>query len=145
MPRPYASSVIEASADDVWALLRDFGGLAAWHPALDTCEIEPGPPSPQPGAVRRLTNQAGTFRERLLSVDDAARSLSYEFLESPFPVRRYVSTVRVAPVTDTGHAFAEWWAEFDADGGDEQQLTDTFAKGVFGGGLRAIADRLSGA
>jgi hypothetical protein len=142
MPRPYTSSVIDASADDVWALFRDFGGLAEWHPALDTCEIEPGPESPLPGAVRRLTNPAGTFRERLLSLDDATRTQKYEFLESPFPVRRYISTIRVFPVTDTGRAFVEWWAEFDADGDAEEGLTSVFADAVFGAGLRAAAERL---
>jgi len=135
--------VIDASADDVWALLRDFGGLAEWHPALDTCEIEPGPPSPQVGAVRRLTNQAGTFRERLLALDDAARSQTYEFLESPFPVRRYIATIRVAPVTDSGKAFAEWWAEFDTDADGEKALTEVFADAVFGAGLKAVADHLA--
>lgn len=143
MACPYASSVIDATADDVWALVRDFGGLAEWHPALDTCEIEPGPPSPQVGAVRKLTNQAGTFRERLLGLDDANRTQSYEFLESPFPVRRYVATVRVFPVTDSGKAFAEWWAEFDADADAEKQLTEVFADAVFGAGLRAIAAHLA--
>ena len=143
MPRPYASSVIDASADDVWALFRDFGGLAGWHPALDTCEIEPGPPSPQVGAVRKLTNPAGTFRERLLALDDNARTQAYEFLESPFPVRRYLATIRVAPVTDTGKAFVEWYAEFDADGDAEKQLTDVFADAVFGEGLKAAAAHLA--
>ena len=143
MPRPYASSVIDATADDVWALFRDFGGLSDWHPALDTCEVEPGPPSPQVGTVRRLTNQAGTFRERLLALDDAARTQTYEFLESPFPVRRYVSTIRVYPVTDSGKAFVEWFAEFDADGDAEKGLTEVFADAVFGAGLKAAAERLA--
>lgn len=143
MARPYASSVIDASADDVWALFRDFGGLAEWHPALDTCEIEPGPPSPQVGTVRRLTNQAGTFRERLLSLDDGTRTQTYEFLENPFPVRRYIATIRVSPVTDSGKAFAEWWAEFDTDADAEKQLTEVFADAVFGGGLKAAGQRLA--
>lgn len=142
MPRPYASSVIDASPEDVWALVRDFGGLADWHPALDTCEIEPGPPSPQVGAVRRLTNPAGTFRERLVNVNDTTLTQSYEFLESPFPVRRYLSTIQVHPVTDSGQAFVEWYAEFDADAEAEKQLVPVFADAVFGAGLKAIAERL---
>lgn len=143
MPRPYASSVINAPADAVWSLLRDFAAIADWHPAIDTCEIEPGPASPLPGTVRHLTNPLGVFRERLLSLDDAERSYTYEFLESPFPVRRYRSTIRVAPVSDTGAAFVEWWAEYDADAADEKRLTETFADAVFGGGLRAVREHLA--
>ena len=33
MVQVYASSVIDASADNVWALIRDFNGLPQWHPA----------------------------------------------------------------------------------------------------------------
>lgn len=145
MPRPYASSVIDAPADDVWALMRDFGGLAGWHPAIDTCEIEPGPPNPQVGAVRRLTNQAGVIRERLVALDDGARTQTYTFVENPFGVRRYVATIRVAPVTDTGKTFVEWYADFDGDGdaAAEEQLIGLFQDGVFTGGLRAVAAHLA--
>lgn len=143
MPRPYASSVIDATADDVWALARDFGGLADWLPAIDTCEIEPGPPSPQVGAIRRLTNQAGVIRERLVALDDGARSQTYEFVENPFGVRRYVATIRVAPVTDSGKAFVEWFAEFDADAAAENDLIALFRDGVFATGLQAVAERLA--
>lgn len=145
MPRPYASSVLDATADDVWALVRDFGALADWHPAIDTCEIEPGPPNHQVGAVRRLTNQAGVIRERLVALDDGARSQTYEFVENPFGVRRYVATVRVFPVTDTGKAFAEWYADFDAEGdaAAADQLIGLFQDGVFAGGLKAVAERLA--
>lgn len=145
MPRPYASSVIDATADDVWALVRDFGGLAGWHPAIDTCEIEPGPPNPQVGAVRRLTNQAGVIRERLVALDDGARTQTYTFVENPFGVRRYVATIRVAPVTDTGKAFVEWYGDFDAEGdaAAEEQLIGLFQDGVFAGGLQAVAAHLA--
>ena len=56
-------------------------------------------------------------------------------------MRRYVSTIRVAPVTDTGRSFVEWWSEYDADGGDEATLNETFAGGVYGSGLAALQQR----
>jgi hypothetical protein len=66
---------------------------------------------------------------------------TYLILESPFPVRRYLSTIRVAPVTDTGQAFVEWWSEYDADGSDESILNDTFGGGVYGAGLASLQQR----
>lgn len=79
--------------------------------------------------------------ERLVQLDDDARSYTYTFTDpGPFAVRRYVSTIRVAPVTDTGHAFVEWWSEYDADGGDEAELDKTYARGVYGGGIKALQD-----
>jgi Polyketide cyclase / dehydrase and lipid transport len=95
--------------------------------------------------VRRLTLAGGgVVVERLVAIDDAARSMTYEILESPFAVRRYVSTFRIAPVTDTGRAFMEWWSEYDADAADEEQLTATFANGVYRGGIAGLQKRFGG-
>jgi hypothetical protein len=144
MPRPYASGVVPASADQVWATVRDFNGLPGWHPniAESTLDSESGA---EVGAVRRLVlADGGVVVERLVSLDDDARSQTYEILESPFAVRRYVSTFRVFPVTDTGQAFMEWWSEFDADAADEEQLNATFAGGVYGGGIAALKKLFGG-
>ena len=34
MARSYASTVLAASPDEVWAHIRDFNGLATWHGGL---------------------------------------------------------------------------------------------------------------
>lgn len=72
--------------------------------------------------MRRLTLAGeGAVRERLVSLDDTDRSYTYDILESPFPVRSYRSTIRVAPITATGESFVEWWCHYDADGSDERR------------------------
>lgn len=145
MPRPYASGVVPASADEVWALVRDFDGMPAWHPVIKESSLNPGVPATEVGASRRLTlGDGGVVVERLLAVDNADRSYTYEIVESPFPVRRYVSTIRVTPVTASGQAFVEWWAEYDADAAHEEQLDAAFAGGVFGGGIAALHERFGG-
>ncbi|MGH3390472.1 MAG: SRPBCC family protein, partial [Actinomadura sp.] len=40
MGTSYASAVINASADEVWAIVRDYGNLAEWAPSIESCEIE---------------------------------------------------------------------------------------------------------
>jgi hypothetical protein len=143
MPKPYASAVLPATADEVWAYLRDFANIAEWHPAIASGEMEEGS-GDRVGSIRRLQGPGGeTFRERLLALDDSERSCTYEFVESPFPVRRYQATLRVLPVTDTGQAFAEWWAWYDSDTKDEEWLTKTFGQGVFAAGLTALHERFS--
>lgn len=143
MPRPYASAVVPASAADVWRVVRAFDGLAGWHPGIATSELTSGSAA-EVGAVRLLTLVDGrTVLERLVTLDDGARSYTYEILESPFAVRRYVATIRVAPVTDVDHAFMEWWAEYDADSGDENHLTALFVNGVFAAGIAALRERFS--
>jgi Polyketide cyclase / dehydrase and lipid transport len=144
MPRPYASGVVPASADAVWSLVRDFNSLPQWHPAITGSELTSGSGA-EVGAVRKLTlGDGGIVVERLLVLDDADRRSTYEFLENPFGARRYIATLRVAPVTASGEAFVEWWAEFDADGGDEARLTDLFANTVFGTGIGAIRHHFAG-
>ena len=88
-----------------------------------------------------MLGDGGVVVERLVTLDDTDRRYTYEILESPFPVRRYISTIRVAPVTDVGHAFVEWWSEYDAEGADETGLSDTFAGAVYGSGLAALQQR----
>ena len=65
---------VAAAADEVWAALRDFGAL---HEKLATgfvtdCVLE------EEGAVRLITFANGMqVRERLVTVDDAARRIVY--------------------------------------------------------------------
>jgi hypothetical protein len=145
MPRPYASGVVPASAAEVWSAMRDFNGLPGWHPTIEGSELTAGGSGAEVGALRRLTlADGGVVVERLLVLDDADRSCTYEIVESPFAVRRYVSTFRVAPVTDSGQAFVEWWSEYDADGPDEEGLSQLFAGGVYGAGIKALQERFAG-
>lgn len=140
MPNPYASAVINATADEVWSYVRDFGNIAEWLPSIETCEIE-DPGDTGVGSVRRLTGAGdAVFRERLVALSDAERTLSYDFVESPFPVRNLRATIRVAPVTDTGQAFVEWSGVFDADAGDEERMVKIFTKAVYAAGLEGLGE-----
>jgi hypothetical protein len=144
MPRSYASGVVPASADEVWALVRDFDGLPKWHPHITGSELTAGGSGAEIGAVRRLTlGDGGIVVERLLVLDDPDRSVTYEFVENPFGARRYIATLRVAPVTASGEAFVEWWAEFDAEAADEERLTGFFADGVYATGIGALREQFA--
>lgn len=135
----YASGLVTATAEDVWRLVRRFDGLPEWHPMVLDCEMVDGADPRAVGAyrVQRLAN-GGVARARLVSLDDGARSLRYEMLDGPWPVRRYVATVRVAPVTDSGQAFVEWWGEYDADGDVEAELDRDFRVGTYAAGVEAL-------
>jgi carbon monoxide dehydrogenase subunit G len=64
---------VPASADAVWAVLRDFGGVERLARGFVTgCTLE------EQGAVRLVTFFNGLqVRERLVSLDDAARRIVY--------------------------------------------------------------------
>ena len=64
---------VPASADAVWAAVRDFGGLERLAPGfVAACSVEEG------GAVRLVTFGNGMqVRERLVTLDDAGRRMAY--------------------------------------------------------------------
>lgn len=137
MPEAFASAIVPAAADEVWAVVRDFDGLARWHPAISSSELET--PGHSVGVVRRLTlGDGGQVREVLTALDDRSRTVVYEILTSPFPVRLYRATIRVAPVTSTGESFVEWGVVFDCDSADSDQLVTVFGEGVFEAGLAGL-------
>jgi hypothetical protein len=85
MPKVYVSAVLPVPADRVWAQIRDFAGIAGWHPGIGSGEMEDGSAGDQVGGVRRLIGAGGeVFRERLLALDDGERSYTYTFVDSPF-------------------------------------------------------------
>ena len=139
MVQVYASSVIDASADNVWARIRDFNALPMWHPLIADSRIENSQPSDRVGCIRQFhLRDGGTIRERLLALSDYEYSCSYEILESPMGVDGYVATLKLTPVTDGARTFAEWSAEFECAEGRERELTELIGGGVFQGGFDAL-------
>lgn len=135
----YASGVVAGPVDEVWDLVRRFDGLPEWHPMVRTCEMVDGADPQAVGAYRlqELAN-GGVARARLVSLDDGARSMCYEMLDGPWPVRSYVATVRVAAVTTTGESFVEWWGRYDADADVEPALDRDFRDGTYTAGVEAL-------
>ncbi len=144
MIKVYTSSIIDASADAVWAHIRDFNGLPKWHPAIAESRIEGNWPSDRIGCVRnfRLTD-GGVIREQLLTLSDYDYQCTYSILESPMGVQNYVATLKLTPVTDGNRTFAEWSAEFDTPPGQERKLADDIGQGVFQGGFNALKSYFS--
>ena len=54
------------------------------------------------------------IREQLLALSDNEREKVsiYCILDAPVPLRDYVATVRLRPITDGNRTFAEWTAEY---------------------------------
>jgi len=139
------STVIAAPAATVWAVLRDFNGHALWHPAVAVSELEDGAAGDQVGAVRnfRLTDGA-RIREQLLSHSDRALRFSYCILEAPAPLRNYVASMRLRPVTADDSCFVEWQAAFDPPAAERDRLARFVRDDILAAGLRALRARLAG-
>lgn len=139
MARAYASAIIKAPVETVWSLIRDFNGLPDWIPIVTDSKIEGGLDSDVVGCVRSLHTADGShIRERLLRLDDARHSFTYNFEKPAFPVRNYIATIRLMPVTHTDTTFAEWEATFDEAPEDEGKYVKIISKDVFAAGWKSL-------
>lgn len=140
MARAYASIILRAPVETVWSLVRDFNGLPFWALGVKSSRIENGLDPDVVGCVRSFHLADGTHvRERLLMLDDARRCFSYNFETPAFPVKNYLATLRLYPVTHGDQTFAEWEATFDEAPGDEGKYQRIISQDVFAANFRNLA------
>jgi mxaD protein len=132
---------VAAPVDQVWAAVKDFDSLNKWHPGFSSDEIQKGENS-KVGAVRKLTVKDGpSFTEELLAFDDAKHTYEYRIIESPLPVRDYVSHITVTPGPNGG-SHVTWVGTFKRKStsdtppaGENDAAALKLINGVYGGGL----------
>lgn len=144
MARAYASAIIEAPIEVVWPYMRNFNGLPDFNPAITRSEIEDGLDADVVGCVRSFYLGDGTHvRERLMMLDDARFTMSYNFETPAFPIENYIATVRMYPVTNGDATFCEWEAVFDEAPADKGKYVDIVGNGVFAAGWVALRDKIA--
>ena len=142
MAKVYRSTVLNAPADRVWRDLRDFNGLANWHPMVVSSRIEKDAPADKVGCVRYLQLKDGArIRERLLSLSDYDYACTSAILDSPMDLRDYVATMRLFPVTEGNRCFIEWSADFECSSEKAAELTEGIESGMFQTGFEALKKR----
>ena len=117
------SIIVDASLDEVWAVLRDFNGHEHWHPIVASSAIEDDIDADRVGAVRnfRLAD-GGRIREQLLALSDVDKSFRYCIIEAPVLLRNYVAHVRLRRVTENDTCLWEWSASFDPPPAEKERL-----------------------
>lgn len=142
MVKVYRSTVLDAPAERVWRDLRDFNGLAGWHPLVALSRIENSHPADKVGCVRNYQLKDGArFREKLLSLSDYDYTCISSILESPMDLGDHVATLRLLPVTEGNRCFVEWRAEFECPPGKAAELAETVGDGMFQTGFDALKKR----
>ena len=139
MAKAYASAIIKAPIESVWSIIRNFNGLPNWVPGINNSKIEGNLDADVVGCIRSFYTSDGTHvRERLLTLDDAHHTFSYNFETPAFPIKNYIATVRLMPVTHTNQTFAEWEATFDEAPEDQGKYVKTVSQNVFAAGWKAL-------
>lgn len=138
------SKTIAAPAADVWAVVRDFDGLANWHPAVASSEISEGENN-TPGAVRylMLADDGGAINEKLTDWDDDGMQYSYRIVDGVLPVAHYASTISVsAEGEDTSRL--TWRGQFDAAEGTSDEDARGVITNVYRAGLTTVRMQITG-
>src|SRR5262245_14267959 len=131
---------IKASPQTVWDVVKDYDGLAKWHPAFKGDVIKSGRNNTK-GAVRTLTLEDGaSFDEELLKFDDKKMFFRYRIVgDSPFPITHYISTLSVKKGKG-GTTKVIWQGKFDNKPGSGK--TDQEVVEMINGAYRAGLDNL---
>ncbi|MFN0193612.1 MAG: SRPBCC family protein [Aestuariivirga sp.] len=144
MARAYASAIIRAPVETVWSIVRDFNALPKWTDAIVKSKIEDGLDSDVVGCVRSFHTKDGThIRERLLTLDDARYTFTYNFEKPAFPVKNYIATLHLMPVTHGDTTFAEWEATFDEAPGDQGKYEKHISNAVFAANFASLAAKIA--
>jgi len=144
MTQGYASMLIDAPVEAVWAAVRDFGDMS-WLPGVVDCRIEGGRDSDSVGCVRVFAiGDGATASERLLELDDSRYRFVYSFVKPAFPIENYVATFELIPVTDGNRTFAQWSATFDEAPDDRGKYSDIVSQHVFAAGLASLKGLVAG-
>ena len=87
---------IDRSPDEVWKVVREFGGLDEWMPGVETCTVD--------GDVRTIGTMGIQVKEQLRTIDDGARRISYSVIESPMGnLESHLATIAVDPEGSGAH------------------------------------------
>jgi carbon monoxide dehydrogenase subunit G len=131
------SERVEASADAVWDLFRDFGGIQRFSAGIEKVELE----GSGIGAVRTITVPGGvTLQERLEAFDDRGRRLQYAIVGGPIPVTGYLATIEVKDEGSQGCRI-DWSSHFEPKGINDDQARGMI-EGVYKGGIAGVKKAL---
>jgi hypothetical protein len=131
---------IRGSPKTVWDIVRNFDGLAKWHPAFKDDVIKSGKNNIK-GAIRTLTLDSGeSFDEQLLKFDDSKMFFRYRIMgDSPFPITHYISTMSVKK-SKGAMTKVIWQGKFNnkADSGKTDDEVVEMINGAYKAGLENL-------
>ncbi len=120
---------IAKPADEVWALVGEFGGLDTWMAGVDSCTVE--------GDVRTIETMGMTLTEQLVGRDADARSITYSIVGEGAPVAKHEATITVLE-TGAGTSEVTWDVSVEPD-----EAAPMF-KDIYQGALGQLKDTVEG-
>ena len=126
---------LDTTPEALWSCIRNFGDLS-WVPGGARVEVR----GEGVGQVRIVERPYGKVHEKLTSLDDATRTLTYTIPEGiPFPATDYEAKMVVSD--DGGGGRLSWSCRFEPDGVSAEEVARDIEK-RFRGAIRCIEDFL---
>ena len=119
-----AEITIDRPADDVWAVIGNFGDLM-WMPGIESCELD--------GDDRILGMFGMRIVERQLARDEEGRSLTYGIVDGDMKPEVHRATITVMPAGSG--SFVTWDVETD------DAMVEVM-QGAYTGALGALKEQL---
>ena len=131
------TATITATPDAVWKVVGDVASVSDWVPAIESSSLE--------GDVRTavFTGGGGTAHERIVTREDSGRTYTYEYLDGPLALERYVSTITVSETPDGAGAAVLWEAEFSAGSAEEEAGLRDAISGIYASALSELTSQLT--
>ena len=140
--------VIKAAPAKVWAIVKDFGNMQTWHPAVASDKLEQKKDeNGEMATFRTLTLKGGgEIYEKLRGADDAAMKLRYEIDGGVAPVADYNSYMLVTAGPGAGESTVTWVGRFyrtyklnpPIPAGQDDETAVKFVTGVYDAGLEGL-------
>jgi mxaD protein len=136
--------IIKAEPAKVWAMVKDFGSIHQWHPAVESTKTETK--ADQDGIElphRLLTLKGGgTILEKQTINSDADMKLEYKIVEGVLPVSGYRAVMQVKAGPVAGETTVTWTGRFynkandvNPKSGEDNETAIKAVEGVFDAGL----------
>ena len=122
-----AEASIDRTPNDVWNIVRDFGGVANYMPGIESCALD--------GDARTIHMMGIEVKEQLRELDDDTRRISYSVIESPMTnMISHLATIGVD--SEGGGTHFTWTVEVEPD-----ELLPLF-QGVYEQSVVALKEKL---
>lgn len=148
MVEVFESGIINADADKVWSVLRDFAGVKNFSDDILSSDLEgmEHTAGGRVGMVRHMVfKNGGELHEQLVALSDEDRYFVYKIIApDTLPISDYSGKISVIAITDNNQSVIGWSGQFSVTEGDPLEVEEWLRQGYRSGisGMRSYIEAL---
>lgn len=139
--------VVKADPAKAWSVVKEFGGIHKWHPAVESTTTETKADETGTSLLHRLIKlkDGGTILEKQTINSDEEMKLEYRIVEGVLPVSGYRSIMQVKAGPSAGESTITWTGRFynkandvHAKPGEDNEAAIKAVEGVYDAGIPGL-------